>query len=228
MKDIILLHGALGGRSHWDHIIPGLSGQFNIHNLNFPLHGSEPWSGTELNIDVLAQYVEACIQSNKLTSYIIAGYSLGGYVALELARRHLAGLEMVITVATKLNWDQEIADKENEKLTTANLAPIHHKLMAEHGSNWEALIPATHSIISSIGTKPLRPGDFSGIDTPVTLLLGDRDKMVTLEETEAFAAGIKCGNYMLIPGQPHLLEKMDGPAVAGEIIRVANSGAQLH
>lgn len=228
MKDLILLHGALGCRSHWDHVIPGLSSQFTIHNLNFPLHGGESGTGTELDLDALAHYVESYIRSNSLAGYIITGYSLGGYVALELARRCTAGLEMVIALATKLNWDRDIANTENEKLTVGNLAPIHAKLKAEHGGNWEALIPATHSIIHSIGSKPLKPGDFSNSAMPIAFLLGDRDKMLAVQETEAFAAGLKHGNYALVQGQPHLLEKMDGPVIAGEIIRAANSGAQLH
>lgn len=227
MKDLILLHGALGSSSHWNHIIPGLEGHFTIHNLNFPFHAGEPWADDKLNLGALAHFVDDYIQSNNLTDYTIAGYSLGGYVALELARRSIAGLGIVITLATKLNWNQEIANAENEKLTIENLAPIHARLEAEHGDNWKALIPATHSIISSIGSRPLVPGDFPDINTPITLLLGDRDKMVTVQETESFAASLRHGNYVLVPGQPHLLEKMDGAVIASEIIRAANHGVQL-
>jgi pimeloyl-ACP methyl ester carboxylesterase len=217
MQEVILLHGALGCRSHWNHILPYLDKTFSIHNLDFPLHGGSPSSKTELTLDDLSAFVMDYVSSKKLRDFSIMGYSMGGYVGLDLAIRKIPGLNIIVTLGTKLNWDEKIAEEEISKLTIENLAPIHAKLEQEHGSNWQDVVKATHSIMRSIGESPLRSEQLMNTGIPVRLLLGEKDRMVTKEETELFCTGNNACQWEMLPAQPHLLERVDAESTASKI-----------
>jgi pimeloyl-ACP methyl ester carboxylesterase len=217
MQEVILLHGALGCKAHWDHILPFLDKTFSIHNLDFPGHGGSTASNAELTLEELSSFVMDYVSSTQLKRFSIMGYSMGGYVGLDLAIKKMPGLAKVVTLGTKLNWDPEIAEAEISKLSIENLAPIHSKLEQEHGSNWRDVISATHSIMRSIGMKPLRSQQLNELGTPVTLLLGEKDRMVTKDETELFCSGNLNCNWEILAGQPHLLERSDAALTASLI-----------
>lgn len=217
MRDIILLHGALGCNAHWNHVLPHLEKSYRYHNLNFPLHGGTEATHKELTMDDLQRFVVIYADTHLLESFDIVGYSMGGYVGLDLAIQRFPGLDSVITLGTKLDWSESAAEREISKLTIEGLEPIHAKLEMEHGPQWKDVVSATHSIMRGIGKYPLQKEDFSSIEVPVTLLLGERDKMVTAEETADFAEQGPMCSYEIIPGQPHLLEKTDGALIAEKI-----------
>jgi pimeloyl-ACP methyl ester carboxylesterase len=55
----------------------------------------------------------------------------------------------------------------------------------------------------------LQPEDYSSITTPCLILLGDRDKMVTMEETIAIYKLLPSGKLGILPGTPHPLEQVN-------------------
>ncbi|MBK7855574.1 MAG: hypothetical protein IPJ79_12335 [Bacteroidetes bacterium] len=54
--------------------------------------------------------------ANNIGAANIFGYSMGGYVALWLARFKPHLVQFVFTLATKLNWNEETSAKENRML----------------------------------------------------------------------------------------------------------------
>ncbi len=217
MGHVILLHGALGCKSHWDHVLPHLDTNHTYHNLNFPLHGKTASMKKGLTLADLSGFVSAYATEQQLGNYAIVGYSMGGYVGLDLAIRHERGLKQLVTLGTKLNWSEHIAEEEIAKLSIDNLALIHEKLEQEHGNAWQDVVFATHAIMRSIGQNPLNKEDFGKMQVPVCLLLGEKDKMVTQDETMAFAGSGGSCSYEVMPATPHLLERVDGPMIAAKI-----------
>ena len=57
--------------------------------------------------------------------------------------------------------------------------------------------------------NPLKPVDYICIQQPVLLLLGDRDKMVSLEETSEVLLNLPNGRLNVLPETPHPIEKVD-------------------
>ena len=51
--------------------------------------------------------------------------------------------------------------------------------------------------------------DYAAINIPVLLLLGDRDKMITLEETIAVFNQLPNAQMAMLPGTPHPIEQVD-------------------
>ena len=84
---LILLHGALGCKDQLSDLKSRLNSDYDVHTLNFEGHGGVA-SDKSFAIDLFTQNVLDYCQSNGLKSVSLFGYSMGGYVALNLALKH--------------------------------------------------------------------------------------------------------------------------------------------
>jgi len=204
--NIILLHGALGTSKHWNPVAELLKDDFKLHQIDFPGHGSstESVSGLQTLIDYLSQFVK----DNSLEDAIIIGYSMGGYVALNALKQGVIRNPKLICIATKTLWNPEIAQQECSKLTLENLQPIADKLQSENAVNIETLIATTQAVLTDIGQHPITTEDIKRMNSRIHFLRGEKDKMVTLEETSEFSKAANTDMITLLE-QGHLLERID-------------------
>lgn len=222
MKTIIFLHGALGSAKDWDNVIKHLENEVNCVPVDFPGHGQHSDSNGFNNVGQLTAYLRDKIAEVKSNDIAIVGYSMGGYVALNLAAS--GGLQDVplLCVAVKLNWNEAIAEKEASGLNETNLAPITEALKAIHGENYNGLFERTISVLKSIGSSPLQSSDLQESRNPIHFMLGDKDKMVTKEETLSFVSNLNHAQFHELESQPHLLHKMDPIVVSSRIRQLLN------
>jgi len=84
---LVLLHGIGSSRRAWEPVIPALAGHFDVIAVDLPGFGdSAPLpSGVEPGPPALAAAVAGLLDDLGITRPHIAGSSLGGWVALELA-----------------------------------------------------------------------------------------------------------------------------------------------
>jgi pimeloyl-ACP methyl ester carboxylesterase len=95
---LVLLHGLGSARQAWDPVIDRLAEQFDVIAIDFPGFGdSEPLpAAIEPTPAVLAARVAALLDELGLRTSHVAGNSLGGWVALELAAiRPVASLTLL-------------------------------------------------------------------------------------------------------------------------------------
>lgn len=71
----------------WDDFESELSKEFNVFCLDLPGFGDSHFDVTGLSIEELAMVVQNEINSLQLDNYVIVGHSLGGYIALEIAKQ---------------------------------------------------------------------------------------------------------------------------------------------
>lgn len=84
---LLLLHGIGSARQDFATLLPLLAPDFDVLAVDLPGHGqSAPVSGRP-TIGALADAVEADLDARGLGTVHVFGNSLGGRVALELARR---------------------------------------------------------------------------------------------------------------------------------------------
>lgn len=86
MKNLLLLHGAIGSKSQFDSIKVELGNDFNVFTFNFPGHGGEVIPDGGFSIEMFAETVVDFLDSNSLDKVSIFGYSMGGYVGMYLAK----------------------------------------------------------------------------------------------------------------------------------------------
>jgi pimeloyl-ACP methyl ester carboxylesterase len=145
---------------------------------------------------------------------------MGGYVALMAALRQEAKFSKLVCLATKMRWSPAIAEEEASKLNPQMLQAILPKLEVEHGANFENMLSSTASLLKSIGAQPLSVSEMDKLVTPAVFVRGEKDKMVSAEENLAFTEASKYAEYIEMPAQGHLLEKMDALTVANLLKQV--------
>lgn len=217
MQHLLLLHGAIGAK---DQLLPlgeSLADDFYVHHLNFSGHGGEPMPDKPWSIELFAQQVVTY-----LNNYVPAGepvylfgYSMGGYVGMFLNRHYPGKLMKTVTLATKFHWDEPGAAKEvqmlNPETILRKIPAFAEQLEKRHGIyEWKIVLENTAHMLLAMGKdNPLKPEDYEQIATPCLLLLGDRDKMVALDETVSIYKKLPAGQLGVLPATAHALEQAD-------------------
>lgn len=222
MKNLLILHGAIGSKSQFSSIASLLNNQFNIHLLNFSGHGGEAFK-ENFNIPQFADDVLAYLKQNKIESIDIFGYSMGGYVALYLAKNHPEKVGKIITLGTKLSWTPDIAVKETKMLDAEKIEekiPAFAAILKDRHfpNDWKIVLEKTANMMIAMGNNNvLKDEDFKLIQHTVKLLLADNDEMVSKTETNHVADLLPHATFELLPNSKHPIEKVDIDALSGII-----------
>ncbi len=224
MKDIILLHGAIGSSEQLIPLANNLQDNFNVYRFSFSGHGNTPFKN-DFSIQQFAKELKNFILENKLQQPSIFGYSMGGYVALYLATTENNILGNIVTLGTKFNWSKEIAEKEilqlNPKTISEKVPKFAEALKQMHGNAWEVLLKRTAEMMLSLGENNLLSDKLlSAIENKVLLGLADKDAMVSLDETTHVYKQLKNVNRFILPYAKHPIETIDAFLLA-EIIKRA-------
>ncbi len=97
-ETLVLLHGIGSYRGAWDPVVPALAAQFDVLAVDLPGFGESPPlpAGQEPTPAALAAAVAGLLDELGIDRPHVAGNSLGGWVALELAaQRPLASVALL-------------------------------------------------------------------------------------------------------------------------------------
>jgi pimeloyl-ACP methyl ester carboxylesterase len=217
---LLMLHGAIGASHQLKAIADKLSATYAIHVFDLPGHGGRELPGEPFSIKLFSDAAAAYIREHALQKVTIFGYSLGGYVAMYLARHQPELVDRVVTLGTKFHWDEAAAAKEIRMLDAdtiiAKVPAFAAALAATHAPNdWRDVVRRTAQLLLEMGKdNPLKPEDHREIRTTALIMLGDRDKMVTFEETVGTYQALTNGQMAVLPGTPHAVEKADPSLIA--------------
>ncbi len=215
MKPLILLHGAIGAKDQLQPLADKLSKQYQVYTFSFSGHGGVTPANEPVSIDLFSRELKAFIDVHQLSEVSIFGYSMGGYVALYLSRQFPGLIKNIATLATKFEWSEEIAAKEVKMLDPEKIElklPAFAKtLEMRHAPNsWKQLLLNTADMMKAMGQdNPLKLSDFQAITIPVLIMLGDRDKMVGLDETVSVYKSLPCAQMAVLPNTQHPIEQAD-------------------
>jgi pimeloyl-ACP methyl ester carboxylesterase len=213
MKDIILLHGAIGSVRQLEPLADSLKEQYNIHLLNLPGHAGRPFPETGFSMGGFAQAVLEYVDENNIQTASLFGYSMGGYVSMVFGQKYPERVDKIITLATKFYWDEVVATREIALLQAETIElkipAFARELEKRHAPlDWKEQLAYTKDLLAGLGKKnPLTLEDYKNIKIPCMLMLGDRDKMVTLSETVDVYAALPNASLAVLPQTPHAIEK---------------------
>jgi pimeloyl-ACP methyl ester carboxylesterase len=222
MQPLLLLHGAIGSL---DQLLPlkhELSSEFDVYCFNFPGHGGDI-PVESLSIADFAKATTEFIEKHQLKNPLVFGYSMGGYVAVYLESIYPGTFQRIITLGTKYEWSEEIAAKEIKMLRPdiieQKVPAFAQQLADRHGAlEWKNLLYKTATMLVELGSHPLLSDSvLQKINCPTLLLLGEKDNMVSLEETQNAAHASVSGQYEILPNTPHPIEQVDVKLLAAKI-----------
>jgi pimeloyl-ACP methyl ester carboxylesterase len=215
MNSLLILHGALGDAKQMSPLVSILEKEgHDIHTLNFSGHGGEPFK-TNFGIEQFAEDVLNYLNAHQLNNVDVFGYSMGGYVAVWLAKHHPEKIEKIITLGTKFDWSVESAEKEVRKLNAEKIAekvPAFARILEHrHAPNdWKELLKKTGEMMLGLGKEPLLTEEIlKTIQMPSLICLGDQDDMADRNYAEQVASFLPKGKFKLLENTPHPIEKVD-------------------
>jgi pimeloyl-ACP methyl ester carboxylesterase len=131
---LVLLHGFTDTWRTWDLVLPDLERHHDVLAPTLLGHAGGPQIEGELRSEAVADAVEAAMDAVGFATAHVAGNSLGGFVALQLAERGRA--ESVVALAPAGGWAK---DDDSWRDTMRSFAELHEgsKAAAPHA---EALL----------------------------------------------------------------------------------------
>ncbi|HET6860035.1 MAG TPA: alpha/beta fold hydrolase, partial [Streptomyces sp.] len=208
---LLLAHGAGGGiESNYGPIMNGLAEQHTVVGPDYPGTGRTPRTSTPLSLDGLADELVAAAVEEGLETFAIAGYSLGGPVAVRAATRHPERVTALVLTASFARpnprlllaarlWRELLQAGDLERLAAVmSLIGISAPVLdgMPQGDLDMALktaaatIPAgTPEHLDLIDRIDVR-GDLGGIDVPTLVISTTHDNLVTPFHHRELAEGI--------------------------------------
>jgi len=237
--DLVLLHGwALHG-GMWGPWLTELAGYARLHLVDLPGHGHSPWSGDLKGLPDLARAVRPHVPGGAT----LLGWSLGGMIALELARQDPGLVRALILLATtpkfvaSEDWEHGMPPAVLEGFASG-LASDHRgtvqKFLAlqTRGDersletlrmlrrNLEAHGPPDRRALEA-GLEILRTADLRdalpALALPALVIAGDHDRLTPAAAGRALAASLPRARYCQIPRSGHAPFLSHGPEVLREI-----------
>jgi pimeloyl-ACP methyl ester carboxylesterase len=255
---LVLLHGFGDSFTTWDGWVRELKPQFHIISLDFPGHGlTRAPAGTTLSGDGLADFVDAFAAKLALPKFAVAGNSMGGGAAWELAVRHPDRVSALILVdaagfANDKPGEQPLAFRILQyRLGRILLSKIDNRPLIDQGLKVDvydkSLItplivdrfaefqraPGHREILMSVNMGQ-RAGStaelLSSIKVPTLILWGESDPLIEPGAAKKFAAAISGSKLITYPKVGHLpqLEIPQRSAADVAAFLKANPGGAPH
>ena len=155
------------------------------------------------------------MQQHNIEQANIFGYSMGGYVGMYIAKHYPEKIIKLITLATKFYWDEITASKEikmlHAKTIEQKVPAFAEELEKKHSPNdWKIVLQKSAEMIAELGRNNiLKTEGYISITTPCLVMLGDHDKMVTLDETVNVYRLLPNAQLNILPNTHHPIERID-------------------
>jgi pimeloyl-ACP methyl ester carboxylesterase len=170
---------------------------------------------------------------------VVAGLSMGGYVAFEICRRHPERVAGLILAATKATADPDAAKAardESARVAAAEgagpiVAGMLPKMLAPQTYEEEPdlveflqdmmLATSAEGMVGALAAMRDRPDstpDLPGLAVPTLVIHGEDDQLIPPAEAQAMAAAIPEAELVIVPGAGHMVN-LEQPAVFNEAVR---------
>jgi esterase/lipase len=222
MKELLLLHGALGSKEQFKELEEALSGSFTVRTLDFSGHGRRQSHHHAFTIQNFAHEVLDWMNEHYIKTIDVFGYSMGGYVAIWLARFYPDRIGKIFTLGTKLKWNDAEAEKEIKMLNPEKVlekVPVFAQALSDrHGEHeWKSVMSKTALLMKDLAHTHLSDQDFIKIHHTILLGLGGLDNMVSFEETDYVHHLLKNSTLKTYEQVEHPIEKVPAQLLGREI-----------
>lgn len=221
---LVILHGVSGSAGEMAPFVRALSNHFDITVPNLLGHGGRPVPDGYSLEEMAADLIES-LDREEVGPAFFLGYSLGGYLALYLARHHPQRVLGVAGVVVKHVFDPDtvahityLADPE--RLARPGNARKDELIQVHGADNWIRVTNNTARLFQRFGKRPpLADAELEAITQPVILLSGDTDPLVPVSQIRSLAELLPHARLGIFPGAAHPLKNVPILAAVREIRR---------
>ena len=218
-KPIILLHGAFFTIDmNWSQLIPELSKTRKVIAIELQGHGHTQFSDRKLSFPALASDVEGVMDHLKIDSADVAGFSMGGSVAYQLAiqsPKRVSKLVIISSTYKSSGWLPEVINGFKhltpELFTNSPMKPA-YDAVAPDKTKWTKFLEQ----MIAFAQTPFDLGDanIAKIAAPVLIISGDNDgldKMELIKTYKLLGGGVSAdlgvmpkSQLAIVPSQGHV------------------------
>ena len=214
---LVLLHGANGGSVEIEPLRAALSDYFEVSAPDWLGHGGRPLP-KDIDVPALAADFIDWMDAHGIERAWIAGYSLGGLIGLYMARHIPGRVQGVMALASKVIPDAPSIKHWTYLASVARLEGSERAKQLEktHAPNdWRDVARMNQRFFESLGKAPPLDAEALGkIACPVMLVNGDRDQLVSWDETVALGKLIPRSKVVKFYGLAHPMRLVPVFAVA--------------
>jgi pyruvate dehydrogenase E2 component (dihydrolipoamide acetyltransferase) len=219
-EPLLLLHGFGGDLNNWLFVAPALAADRPVYALDLPGHGGSSKEVGPGDLGVLVAAARQFLDSQDLPHAHVAGMSLGGLVAAELALEspdRVASLTLVAPVGLGEEINRDYIDGFIAAESRRELKPVLEMLFADPSLVTRQLVDdvlkykridgvdeALRAIAASAfdegGQRVVIADRLSGLDIPTLVVWGRDDRIIPAAHAEAAPAGAQ---VHVLDGQGH-------------------------
>jgi len=219
---ILLVPGYMADETLWD-------------DLREPLAPFAPLVHADLRHDASLAAMAARALRDAPPSFILVGFSMGGYVAREIVRQAPGRVEALVLIATSTRPDTDAV--KQGKRAVARSAPsvsfaglsrtaIASSLQPSRADD-ESLIERVRQMGVRLGPEAFRhqsmverPGDLHLLDAircPTLIIAAGHDRLRSLKESQELHAGIAGSQFAVIEDSGHMIP-IEAPQALGDVL----------
>ncbi len=244
--DLVLLHGwALHG-GMWGPWLDELALHAHLHLVDLPGHGHSPWAPGLAGLADLARAVGHIVPQGA----VLVGWSLGGMIALELARQHPRRVSALVLLATTPrfvaggDWphgmDTTVLDEfarglgEDHRGTVQNFLALQargderaldtlrllRRNLDAHGPPDPRALDAGLGILRTVDLRGMLPG----IELPALVIAGQRDRLTPAAAGRALASMLPNARFVEIAHGGHAPFLSHGRQVLDQVLGFLRRG----
>jgi pimeloyl-ACP methyl ester carboxylesterase len=237
---VVLIHGGLMSSAMWGSVLPELGDGFRLITPDSRAHGRSTNPSGMLSYAQLADDLAALIDELGLNRPVVAGYSDGGQVALELSagHPHAAGALIIggaypdfagsgLRESMKAFLGADAAGRPDFEHIDAILGESAGFLKPMHPGGkeqWDALVQ--QSAPMWLDYEGLTDDEVGGINAPTLVFTGDRDDQIALDLMVSLYRTLPNAELAVCPQADHLAPI--GPERAGVFATMICDFARRH
>jgi pimeloyl-ACP methyl ester carboxylesterase len=243
-EPLVLIHGIGSRWQMWEPVLGGLEPHRDVIAVDLPGFGASPMPppGTRAGLDSLVRLLTAFLDELGVERPHVAGNSLGGLIALEMARRNLVRSATVLSPAGFSNRAENLVAHANLRLSYAvsrRLASRADRLLrsraarliafgttvahptrmspADAAANLRGLAEAPWfaATLPTVGAMAF-PAT-TGIEVPVTIGWGRKDRLLPPRQARRAARVIPSARIVMLDGCGHI-PTYDDPALVTQVL----------
>ena len=235
---LVLLHGfPLDGRM-WASQLEELSDQYRVIVPDLRGFGRSR-SNQSFTIESLADDVHALLESIGALRCVLAGLSMGGYVALAYVKKYLSDLRGLALVDTKAEADspqaregrqkmielvrtsgaRAVADQMQPRMLSPDTIAHRPQQVRTLREVMESCPPETiERALAAMRDRPDYSGILPSVAVPTLIIVGESDAITPPDQAQAMARAIPKSEVVLIQGAGHM-SPLEHPEQVNQALR---------
>lgn len=213
-EPLILLHaGSLTG-GMWEPYLAAFAGRYRVVVPDLPGHGRSGHSTRAMSYRHLADDIAAFLQALDLRNPLIAGFSDGGQVALEIGMRYPTLPRAMAIGGVVIKYGDGVRAFVRSALGDDSSTEIDTTLLARNHPDWAAWLDQLYGVdgwkpllteLKQMWITPLNytTADFAAVSAPTLVMIGDRDELVPVEEAAELYHYLPTAELAVVPNAHH-------------------------